>query len=236
MGQKVLPSLRDVWAIVPVKRLRLAKQRLAFCLSESERLELAKSMLIDVLANLHRSQNITGILVVSSDPVLPGLAAPFAASVVMDEVETGTNNAVIQGLRALDSAQPSVLVVPADIPFATTDDFDAVIRALSLSPIVLSPATSDGGTNMLAMRSGSFISPCFGEDSFTRHMASARLKGLECGIVRSWGLGHDIDRPDDLFRSISSLNSPSETAKFLTELNVADRLGLSALPACVRYM
>lgn len=235
MGQKA-PSLRDVWAIVPVKRLGLAKQRLALCLSESERLELAKSMLIDVLANLHRSQNITGILVVSSDLDVPRLAAQFGASVVKDELETGTNSAVIQGLRALDSVQPSVLVVPADIPFATTDDFDAVIRSFRMNPIVLSPATSDGGTNVLAMRSGFFVSPCFGEDSFTRHMASARLRGLECGIVRSWGLGHDIDRPDDLFVSAASLNSLSETAKFLTELNVTDRLGLSALPICVRYM
>ncbi len=236
MGQKTLTSLHDVWAIVPVKRLRLAKQRLAFCLSESERLELAKSMLIDVLANLHRTQGITDILVVSSDPDVSRLTAPFGAFVVNDELESGTNSAVVQGLRELESVQPTVLVVPADIPFATSDDFDSVIRALCLDPVVLSPATSDGGTNTLAMRSGSFVSPCFGEDSFIRHMASARLKGLECGVVRSWGLGHDVDRPDDLFGSAASLSSLSETSKLLAELNVADRLGLSALPTCVRYM
>jgi 2-phospho-L-lactate guanylyltransferase len=236
MGQCVLTSLPGVWAIVPVKRLRFAKQRLQDFLSESERIKLAKSMLIDVLANLHGAQGVTGILIVSNDPEVSRLAAPFGATIINDESEAGTNSAVIQGLREIDLVQAVVLVVPADIPFATTEDFDAVIQALYQDPVVLSPATSDGGTNALAMRSASFVAPCFGEDSFIRHMASARLKGLDCGIVRSWGLGHDVDRPDDLFASAGSRSSLSATSKLLDELNLADRLGPSALPACVRYM
>lgn len=236
MGKLYLANLPDVWAIVPVKRLRLAKQRLAFCLSEDERLELATSMLTDVLASLHRSPDVAGILVVTSDPDVSQLAAPFGATIIADELEAGTNSAVVQGLRSLESLNSAILVAPADVPFATSDDFSSVIRALRADPVVLSPATSDGGTNALAMRSGSLVAPCFGEDSFVRHITSASQKRLECGVVRSWGLGHDVDRPDDLLDSSGFRNSQSRTATFLAGLNVADRLGLSGLPACVRYM
>ena len=47
-------------------------------------------------------------------------------------------------------ADAAVLIAPADIPFATPEDFEEVIALLELNPVVLSPALFDGGTDALA--------------------------------------------------------------------------------------
>jgi 2-phospho-L-lactate/phosphoenolpyruvate guanylyltransferase len=225
----------NIWAVVPVKRLGLAKQRLAPVLSRSERAELARTMLHDVLITLCATPELAGIIVVSGDPAAAKLATLFDARVVRDIMESGVNAAVVQGLRAPDSSSAGVLVIPADVPFATAADLQAVIAKLSHFPIVLAPALSDGGTNTLAMRRPDLIGPSFGDDSFARHQALAREAGIECGIIRSEGLGRDIDYPSDLVLCIESKKS-SLTAVLLAELKLPDRPGVTAFPASKRHM
>lgn len=215
-------TLPDVWTVLPVKRLDLAKQRLAPVLSNAERMMLARTMLHDVLLTLSATPELRGIVVVSGDRMAEELAKQFDARVAGDLSETGVNDAIRQGMKHL-SPNAAVLVVPADVPFATVGELQAVIANLQQHPVVLSPASSDGGTNALAMRSADLIAPSFGEDSYARHQAQARQKNLSCGVVRSSGLGHDIDRPEDLF--IPALPKKNAlTSALLAELDIATRL------------
>ena len=225
----------NIWAIVPVKRLGLAKARLAPVLSRSERAELARTMLHDVLTTLCATPPLAGIVVVSGDPTVAKLAALFDARIVADVIESGVNSAVQQGLKTLDASSAGALVVPADVPFATSADLQVVIRELDQHPIVLAPALSDGGTNTLAMRRPDLIVPSFGDDSFARHQALARDAGLGCSIVRSEGLGRDIDCPRDLVPWTGS-KKLSLTAALLAELKLADRPGVTAFPVSKRQM
>src|SRR5947207_5256531 len=137
-------------AVVPVKRLSLAKQRLAPVLSRRERAELVRTMLHDVLTTLCATPEFSGTVVVTADPEIAKLATLFDARVVDDTAEAGVNAAVLLGLRALDPASAAI-VIPADVPFATACDMRAVIGELARCPIALAPALSDGGTNALAM-------------------------------------------------------------------------------------
>jgi hypothetical protein len=57
-----------VWAVVPVKELADAKQRLSSCLSPEERRALATIMLEDVLDALSAVKQLAGIIVVTVDP------------------------------------------------------------------------------------------------------------------------------------------------------------------------
>lgn len=225
----------NIWAIVPVKRLGLAKQRLAPILSRSERAELARTMLHDVLTSLCATTELAGIIVVSGDPVVAHLAMLFDARVVGDLMESGINAAVQQGLGTLDASSASALIVPADVPFATASDLRMVIGELSHYPMVLVPALSDGGTNVLAMRQPNLIMPSFGEGSFARHHALAYDGGVGCGIIRSEALGRDIDYPNDLAPWTGSKKF-SLTATLLAEFNVADRLGVTEFPVSTRHM
>ncbi len=228
-------GLSNIWAIVPVKRLGLAKRRLAPILSRSERAELARTMLHDVLPSMRATPELAGIIVVSGDPEVTNLATLFDARVVGDVMESGVNAAVQQGLRTLDASSASALIVPADVPFATAADLRMVIGELTHYPMVLVPALSDGGTNALAMRQPNLITPSFGDGSFARHKVLARDGGFGCGIVWSEGLGCDIDYPNDLAPWTGS-QKLSLTAALLAEFKVADRLGVTELPVSTRRM
>jgi 2-phospho-L-lactate guanylyltransferase len=223
---------REIWAVVPVKRLHLAKQRMAPMLSQSERTMLARVMLQDVLATLGATPQLAGIVVVSSDRMAEELARQFHARIIADVSESGINDALRCGLASLDPKSSS-LIVPADVPFATVDEIQAVIKSIEHHDVALVPAHADGGTNALAMRAPDLIDPSFGNDSYARHLAVARQKKLRIETLRCDGLGFDLDRPEDLMVPAKA-NDNSLTAAFLAELDIAGRL--SALPKAVRFM
>jgi 2-phospho-L-lactate guanylyltransferase len=226
---------RNVWAVVPVKTFASAKRRLAPVLSDAERATLVRTMLVDVLTALHATSRLAGILVVTSDSRAAKIAALFDAQVVSDDDGGGLNRAVQRGLDILNSSLAGALVVPADIPFATAGDYSGVLDLLTHFPIVLAPASSDGGTNALALRHAGSLKPCFGEDSFNVHRAQARSAGLAVGVARSEGLGHDIDRIDDILAA-RKLKRASSTSVFFDEIDLMRRVGSDALPVAARYM
>lgn len=218
----------DVWAIVPAKRFSEAKARLAPLLTRSERAQLARAMLQDVMTVLSIAREFAGILVVSGDPFVAEAVRPFGARLVDDGLETGVNDAVRQGLRALTADRMAgAVIIPGDVPFVTPAEVQAILAAMTERSIVLAPALRDSGTNCLAMADSRAIAPCFGEGSFIAHQAAARRAGIACAICRLDGLGHDIDCPDDL---VAGLRWPeSRTGRLLDELNVAARLGRPVL-------
>lgn len=193
------PRPADLWALVPVKRFGLAKRRLAPQLSPTERAALAKAMLRHVLGVLAGCRGLAGILVVTSDPEAMALGRTFGAHVLPDAVESGTNAAVRAGMAALDRAgKGGVIVVPGDVPGITRAEMNAVVDALASAPVVLVPATRDGGTNLLAACPPALMAPSFGPSSFARHLETARAAGREPCVLRLPGLGHDIDVNEDL--------------------------------------
>ncbi len=68
-----------VWAVVPVKQLARAKQRLSGLLGPEQSRLLCDAMLDDVLAALTAARGLAGILVVSSDPAARALAMRHVA-------------------------------------------------------------------------------------------------------------------------------------------------------------
>jgi len=215
-------NVRGVWAIVPVKTFAQAKQRLALVLSAQERARLAEAMLCDVLEQLTTVPQLAGIMVVTADPLAAQVAASFGAHHVLDLLENGVNQAVSAGLDAACQAECPVAIIAADVPFATSTEIAAALSCLEQNPVVLAPAEADGGTNLLALRRVDLIEPSFGEDSFARHRARAHALNLSCGIFRAQGLGHDIDRAEDLL-ALSSSGGKRVRALF-ENLNITTRL------------
>jgi 2-phospho-L-lactate guanylyltransferase len=214
-------SSRDIWAIVPVKIFAGAKQRLSSVLSAHERARLAEAMFRDVLAALRPVPQLAGIAVVTADPAAAKIATSFGARHIHDAVESGVNAAVTQGLDALHHEESAVAVIAADVPFVTSTEIANALSALEYDPIVLAPAETDGGTNLLAMRHVGLIEPCFGERSFARHQQLARSAKLSCGVFRAPGLGHDIDRADDLLAPAGC--AATRAATLLKQFNVTAR-------------
>ena len=89
-----------------------------------------------------------------------------------DPADSGVNDAVAHGVRKLDSLGASAgVIAPSDIPFVTSAELGIVLAALEQTAVVLTPATRDGGTNILGLSPPDVIAPAFGPDSFARHCA-----------------------------------------------------------------
>jgi 2-phospho-L-lactate/phosphoenolpyruvate guanylyltransferase len=224
-GARRSSNLRSgLWAVVPVKRFGSAKERLAAALSSKERARLAEAMLRDVLNALVATTELAGILVVTSDESAARLARELGAEVIDDISESGTNAAVARGLRVLTSrGQRGAIVVPGDIPLTTADELHEILSQARFCPIVLIAAARDGGTNLMLTQPPDLLKPCFGPDSFAKHVAAARAMGIEPCILQLDGIGLDIDSSDDLATLIAHRSSTC-AGEFLEQLQIASEV------------
>jgi 2-phospho-L-lactate guanylyltransferase len=199
-----------IWAVVPVKELRLAKQRLAGVLSPEQRAHLARAMAIDTLEALSRVRGLEGIEVATADPGAAEIARRFGASVCA-EAARGGHTAVVAAAaaRLASDGCAAVLALPADIPSVTPAEIEALVPADPCAhAVTLVPSRDGEGTNAILCAPPSSLRFAFGPGSFERHLASAASLGIAPRIVRLPGIGLDIDTPDDLRLLI---DSPADT-------------------------
>ena len=182
--------------LVPVKRLSHAKSRLGEAFTRDERLAIARALLEDALT-LCASVDFLDWTIVTDDPEV-GDAARGRGLGVVEEPGGGLNPALEVGISAvMRHGAGSVTVVPVDVPLATREDLEDVIDTGSTSDVVLGPARSDGGTNVLFLRPPEAIRPRFGPASLRAHAAEAEAAGLRCSILHLPRLALDIDTLQD---------------------------------------
>jgi 2-phospho-L-lactate guanylyltransferase len=187
------------WAVVPVKDLERAKQRLAGALDPIARRGLSLSMLADVLDALDATPGLDGIAVVSRDADVAALARRRGLRVI-PEAGAGLNAAVAQAANVLSAEGCArLLVMPADLPLAAPEEIAQILAALPVVPgLALVPDRHGVGTNALACTPPDAVAPGFGDDSFARHLEAVRNVGIPATVLRLPGLGLDIDTPEDL--------------------------------------
>jgi 2-phospho-L-lactate guanylyltransferase len=214
-----------LWAVMPVKDLRGAKQRLAGILSAAERHALARAMLEDVLCTLSACPGLAGILLVTRDPEARRLAARYGARLLLEDEERGHTAAARRGARTLaQDGIAGMVQVPADIPLITPADIDALLQVHGEAPAVTLVPSRDGhGTNAVACSPPDLLPLRFGADSFLAHVRQAETLGIEPRIVRRSGLALDIDTPDDLAAFLAS-RSATRAYAYLRENGIARRI------------
>lgn len=181
----------DIYAVVPVKELRRAKQRLAHALDVHERRTLSLAMLGDVLAALSQSP-VRRVTVISQDAAAFQIATAHGAAMVTD-MTSDLNSALQQAVEDVPD-DAAILVAPSDIPLLRAED---VALLSKYSGVVIVPA-HDGGTNLLLAPSAKGWTFLFGPDSCARHCAEARRCGLPVHVMRLPHLERDVDEIDDL--------------------------------------
>lgn len=184
-----------IHAVVPVKVLSAAKQRLAHLLGPAERQALSLAMLDDVLAALGETRDTTATII-SRDSRAMELALARGAAAISDHT-SDLNAALMQAARQLPDAA-AMLVVPSDLPLVRPDDIAALACAFDEHHTIVMAPAHDGGTNALLLRPGEGMPFLFGPDSLARHMIAAAELGLRARLVRLPHLEHDIDDMDDL--------------------------------------
>jgi 2-phospho-L-lactate guanylyltransferase len=199
---------RATWAIVPVKALGEAKQRLAAVLPLAARRRLMLAMLRDVLATLAEVERIACVLVVTPDAEVADTAQRLGARVLREDRCRGHSAAAMAGFaQALAGGAAQALTVPADAPCVTPGELSRLLDAAhpGTGPsVVLVPAHDFDGTNAVLAAPPDAFPPRFGPGSFARHLAEAEALGLACRIVELPGLALDIDEPRDLAALIAA--------------------------------
>jgi len=201
-----------IWAIVPVKPLRLGKSRLSGVLSDDERAVLNRMFLEQTLDILRSTPAVAQTLVVSRDPQALAIAREFGARTVLEDGTPNLNSALTRAtLLARNYATRGVLVLPADLPVLTQADLEDFFEYIHEAPcMVITPDRHLDGTNALLMAPGGMVSYDFGPGSFTRHCERAKIVGARLEIVRNERIELDLDTPADLALLKKVENSKTE--------------------------
>jgi 2-phospho-L-lactate guanylyltransferase len=188
--------------LIPCKRLREGKSRLAPILSPAERQALCAGLLRRSLTLALTLRPAAGVSVITPDAEATAIAAEYGVDAI-DDGGAGLNEALQRGRdRIVEKAgeDAAALILPIDLPLATAE---AVGRAVGAdADVALAPDGQRHGTNLLhigprALRAFRFA---FGPDSFAAHRRWAERAGLRIAVIDDPLLAFDIDRPEDYDR------------------------------------
>jgi FO synthase len=213
-----------VWAVVPVKRLAVAKQRLAPVLG-GRREEFALRLARRTLDVLRDSALFQGLIAVTPDPRVAAEAAARGAEVI-DDGDIALNAACALGIaRAAERGADVCVLLPSDLALLTPQSLAEVIehyRALrdrSVPESIGLVRCKDGtGTNMVLLDPHCEFEPAFGADSFARHLQASPLRAHE---MIAPAISFDIDSPADLATFAAAIG---DTTDALAELVPAPQI------------
>jgi 2-phospho-L-lactate guanylyltransferase len=187
-----------IFAILPVKSPQNAKQRLTGFLAVEQRETLARMLYRQTLAALCQAEGIDRVVVATSDNEVAEHARQSGA-LVFEENEQISHSVSADAacLRAMEMGASTALLVPIDVPTATSVDFSR-LAACARPGLIVVPSSDGTGTNALVRTPPNCIQSRFGPGSFRAHLDQALSKGLRADVLRLRGLMFDIDTPEDV--------------------------------------
>jgi 2-phospho-L-lactate guanylyltransferase len=195
--------MSGIHAVVPVKALAAAKQRLAGVLSASARRDLALAMVEDVMAVLAAARGLAGIVVVTEDRDAAAVVARFGARVLAENATDGQTAAVTAAARVLARDGEGMLAIPADLPLIEPDDVHRVLQCAATHRFAIVPAHDGRGSNAVLCLPADIVALRFGGESCAAHLAAARAGGIEPVTLDLPRIALDIDEPADLDRFLA---------------------------------
>jgi len=183
--------------IIAVKRLSVAKTRLAPAFPAPLREAVVLAMLVDTITAALAARGLEHITVVTPDEAAAAAAAELGAEVLDDPTPDGhgdpLNNALSTAEAAVAASVPNIVVLQGDLPALQTYELDEAIAAARTHQRSFVADRHGMGTAAL-FAFGTALNPKFGRNSSTRHRESGALE-----LTGAWpGLRCDIDTPDDL--------------------------------------
>jgi 2-phospho-L-lactate guanylyltransferase len=205
-------------AILPIKRVDSAKQRLGEVLDAASRAKLVETMFLDVLAKLRRCKHVQEVLVVTADDRIKRTARWLGADVLDQDGDAGHSRAAAAGVRAaVARGADRVALLPGDCPLLDPGELDAELGPVPRSLLIV-PDHHETGTNALIISPPQAIEPAFGPDSCARHVQLARRARVGFCVVRIPSLALDLDTPEDLVAMRDALLLDPERAPRTSDL------------------
>ncbi len=200
-----------ITALVPIKSRHQCKTRLSEHLDAEQRLALVRSMLNHVINILGQHPLIGRIIVLTPerDQLHRGI------EIAHDQGGDLNSSLAIAFDNLCADAADKVLILPADLACVSTADIDALLHSSRHCDVVIAPSSDGGGTNALLLPSACHFEPLFGNNSFRRHLQHFTRAGYRCGVVRTTGLGFDVDTAADLMDAPQMLLSCIQSGRSL---------------------
>ena len=220
-------------AVIPIKQLADAKQRLASVLSPHQRSALMAAMAADTIEAVVAALGPEGVIVVAADAAGRDLARSFGVTIIDDASRSGQSAAAAQAVPyAIRRGLEAVIALPADIPLATPSEIARVAHSVladslntSMGTLTIVPARDRDGSNALALTPPDALNFQFGPGSYQRHVAAALARGLRIHEFEFPGIALDIDTPDDLVE-LTRRPGRGRTHSYLARLGIDWRLGI----------
>jgi 2-phospho-L-lactate guanylyltransferase len=208
----------DLWAVVPIKELGRAKERLAPLLPPERRRALMLAMFEDVLMALAATPGLAGLAVVTVDPEASRLAAEYGARLIEAGARNGHTGAVAAAATLLaQEGRAGMLTLPGDIPLVTPAEITSLVAAHRPAPaFTIAPSRDELGSNAIVCSPPNAVPLRFGEDSFFPHLQAAEERGIRSTVLRLPGIALDVDTPEDL-AAFAALRSPTRTRDLLAQ-------------------
>lgn len=214
------------WGILPVKSPRESMQRLSAVLSERERETLALTMYQEMLAKLLAAGSLDAVAVASSDSRVLDHARRAGTRVFPEARQVShSRSADWAAVECTDLGARTVLLLPIDVPLATSGEINALAKAaVELGPrgLVIVPSEDGTGSNALAKSPPNVIESRFGPGSFEAHAEQARRQDVPLRAERIPGLVFDVDTPADLVAFMRRAKD-GPTLEYLWQIDAEER-------------
>jgi 2-phospho-L-lactate guanylyltransferase len=214
-----MPDVRadgDLWTVlIPVKRLDIAKSRLA--LPDRVRADLALAMASDTVSAALGCAAVAEVLVITSDESAAAALSALGARIVDDVPDSGLNAALVHGASLAVAARLCALA--GDLPALRSIDLETILRLAAAHRVAVVADAAGSGTTVLTAASLAEFMPQFGIGSRAAHLDVAPGGGaaFDLSVDAAASLRHDVDTIDALDAAVELGVGPA-TAQVLAAL------------------
>ncbi len=181
--------------VVPVKRLALAKSRLA-SVAGTHRSDLALAFALDTVEAALACQPVRLVVAVTDEPVAATALVDLGATVVADRPDAGLNPALAHGAEFARARHRDcgVGALSADLPALRPSELTVALGQAAGHDVCFVRDAGGDGTTLLLARPGAPLEPQFGASSARLHAqaGAVELTGELASVRR------DVDTEDDL--------------------------------------
>lgn len=186
--------------VVPVKRLAVAKSRLAGS-AGAYRAALALAFAADTVTAALATASVLEVIAVTDDPEAARLLARLGARVVTDEPDSGLNPALRHGAAAAAERHPlaGLGALSADLPALRPGELSSALRSGGEHGSAVVADAGGTGTTAYLVSAGGTFRPAFGPNSLQAHVTGGAhaLTGVDLASLR-----RDVDTPADLAEAV----------------------------------
>jgi 2-phospho-L-lactate/phosphoenolpyruvate guanylyltransferase len=208
--------------LLPVKDLRNAKKRLAALLTPEERFGLAEAMLADTIRTVRGVLSAEKIFVITNYQPALDIAEENGWEILREECQISESHSVDAASRICEErGVRSLLRMPLDLPLVQSRDVDELLSIECHAPALAIVPSRDGtGTNAMLRTPPTLFPSHFGDGSFAKHLAEAKVTGAQVFVLRNPHLEMDVDDEADLRALLKHDLTGTETGRWLRESGV----------------